>query len=222
MALSWPWLFILTVIIYGVFLVLGCGGIVAYNIWNVKNMRKIRRREAEVSSKLFSGEKSSVIIKDSLDDLSLENASWRDSKATTATTVFACSFDAGRGLAQSLEDLSMFSDEDRHDGRRISGVTIRDLSMLSCIGEDEREGGSKRISQTISLCKSEDGGKGRASMRSPQFATDGDVNLQSGGDLAIAIEARPMCPRGPIPRRMSKVRTEQRRSSIYSQDSWNL
>lgn len=215
MALSWTWFFILGAIIYGVFLGLGCGGLIVYDIWNVKNMRKIRQREAEKSMEFLRGEKGSVMTKDSLDDLSLGSNSWRDSKATTATIVSASSFDAREGSTPSLEDLSISSDEETGDKRRVSRFTLREMSLLSCIGEDERERGSKLESQVVSERGSEDGGhKNQASIQSHRIAAD--------GDLATALQAQSKCPRGSGPRLTSKAKIERRRSSVYSQASWNF
>lgn len=155
---SWSWIFIFGAIGYGAMLGLGCGGLVAYNVWNNKSTRKLRRRreEDELCRSLrgagTSEEEEGTL--GSISDVMLAAESRRGPRAAPTASVEAVGGDDSRrprrrssGSKYSLGGLSRVStttaggDESRRRSRRgsLDGLSAISISISISTGDDEEE-----------------------------------------------------------------------------------
>lgn len=178
MTLSWKWTFIFGAIGYGVFLGLGCGGLVAYNIWNKKNLRKMRQRQENEFYRSFYGTKGAAMSMDTLAKISdiTGSSQWGDSKATIINTQSReenksreGSVDLRRlsnlslgGLSLDLDGISMASVTSLNGpgSRRNSRQSLDGISAISTDDKDDHQGegsGSSCLTVSAISCIGETG-----------------------------------------------------------------
>lgn len=153
MTLTWTWTFIIAGIGYGVFLGLGCGGLVAYNIWNKKDVWKTRQRQ---DYELYRSERAAMST-DTVHKITniTGPTRWRESSATiksikgTGKTESQLNSDYPQRLSNlslgrlslNLNRMSMASAtslERGLDSRRNSEHSLDGISVIS--SDDESNG----------------------------------------------------------------------------------
>lgn len=220
-------------IIYIFFLALGCAGLVAYNIWNRKNLHELRYREKRVDLPQLYMEKGAMVSREFLGDEKPWEGSRRDSEDTLATTLSIEHLESRRDSMGTLASIMSARSLDSRPSSRQSAVKMS-------FDEEYSRRNTRFATQPVSSALSRDNEDSR--LATPRLSLDlseNDIDHPSSYDITSTQETPVITKKtseGDGFKNESKGKMRQSQAmldvtrvppkhnrysaSIYSQESW--